>query len=124
MFTEAISGVRSLTGGVLRATRRVRGWKVETLADFRTQVHIAAAAAESHPHLRTIWKAGRGMRITVTNVMMQELLHKSCGQGVIINCMTDDVGAIGEAYLGYWIVSFRIELDRRKRRDLIYAERL
>lgn len=108
--------VRSRAGQVVRWSRRARGWTVDTDAAFNVQVKLAARMVEAHPHVREIWKLGRTARIHAVNAVMYELLSRAVGQSVTIDCMTDDVGAIGEAVYAGWVKSFRIELDRRRRR--------
>lgn len=123
-MSATFDGVRNVAGMALRVSRRARGWRVETREAFVAQVHIAAAQIENHPHLRTVWKLGREARILTINAKMQELLHAACSEAVQIGCYTDSVGALGEAYLGYWKVPFRIELDRRRRRELVLTQKV
>lgn len=107
--------IRAVAGGVLRWSRRARGWKVDRYEDFVGQVRAAAATIERHPHLAGLWHMGRIARIYALNAKMQELLGLTVAEALFIDCMTDELGAIGEVQLGGWTVSFRIELDRRRR---------
>lgn len=99
------------SGFVIRQVRRARGWQVESLAEFASQVQMAAATVERHPHLPSAWEMGRLARIHMLNAKMQELLYVTCGVDIRVDCMCDSLGAIGECYLGEWVVPFRIDLD-------------
>jgi len=108
---------RSRAGQALRWTRRARGWQVDTEEKFNIQVKLAARMVEEHPHVREIWKLGRTARIHAINAVMYDLLVRAVSPSITIDCMTDGVGALGEVSFGYWVKPFRVELDRRRRRD-------
>lgn len=112
---QALHDVQDAVGAALRWSRRARGWKVDIYADFVAQVRAAAATLEKHPHLGGLWHMGRIARIHAINAKMQDMLAPTCAENLIVDCMTDELGAIGEVQLGGWVVSFRIELDRRHR---------
>lgn len=120
--TAAIPKVlRQATSSLLRFSRRARGWKVDTEKAFKTQVHIAANMVETHPQVREVWKLGRMARILAVNAIMQELLDRTVGEVVVIDCFTDSIGALGEVHCGYWVCAFRIEMDRRRRSELVLS---
>jgi hypothetical protein len=102
------AGMVGRTG--LRLSRRARGWRVETRAEFDLRVAAVARLVEGHPRLPDIWAAGRRGRWDAVHGMTTELLVGQCGKPVYVDLMMDDYGAIGEAHLGGWIASFRIDL--------------
>lgn len=97
---------------VVGSARQAQGWKTTTPATFQLAVTSTARFVELHPKLPEAWALGRNARVQIVNAMMGEVLRAKCAGAVWIDCITDDIGAVGEAFLGSMLVSFRINLPK------------